>query len=416
MDKAEREVGGRYNLRKLGKRLIYILLAIAAFFFIKTKFLTPAEVMVFSVTRADLPAEVQGTGTITVDVLANIGAKIPGRIQRVFVDQSDFARKGQIVAELEDTDIRRQLEDAQARVEAARAKEEAARAEVQARHATEWQTQRAWEREKHLVATGAVSQEEADQYEQQYETAASTVRAAEAEVVAAQRQVAAAEADVRLQEFNLSETKIFTYVSGVVVNRPKRPADAIVPGESVVTIADPNLTMVDAFVDQRFSGQISVGQPATVILRGRENEPFRGRVYRVSPQADPATEEMTVEISFSLSPKLLEIGQWADAYVQVGEAKNSLVVPSSSVMPMGNGRMVLVAGKDNRVRQVRVEVVASSPRQPLVAVKGDLKPGDQVLVKPMGIQPGERVRLAQSSVPGAVPTGSGPQASAAATQ
>jgi HlyD family secretion protein len=409
----EQKLSERYDLRKLGKRLTYVLVAVAVFFFIKAKFLTPPTVMVASVTRRDVPAEVQGTGTVAVDVLANVGAKIPGRIERVFVDQSDFARKGQIVAQLEDTDIRRQLEDAQARVEAARAKEAAARAEVEAKRASEWQTQRAWDREKHLVATGAVSQEEADEYREQYETAESAVAAAKAEVGAAQQEVAAAESDVRLQEFELSETKIFTYLSGVVVNLPKRPGDAIVPGETVITIADPNLTMVDAFVDQRFSGEIRAGEPATVILRGRENEPLRGRVYRVDPQADPATEEMTVEIAFPLSPKLLEIGQWADAYIQVGEAKNALVVPQSAVMTMANGHTVLVAGKNNKVRAVKIQIVASSPRLPFVAVKGKLNAGDLVLTKPMGIQSGERVRAVQSPGPGPMPAGADSQQVAA---
>ncbi len=415
MGRTEQTERDRYNLRRMGKRLIYVFIAVVLFFFIKAKFLTPPEVMVAPVQRQDVAAEVQGTGTISVDVLANIGAKIPGRIERVFVDQGDFVRKGEVVAELEDTDLRHQLQDSQARLASARAREEAAGATLEARRATEWQTQRAWEREKHLVATGAVSQEEADQYEEQYRTAASAVGAATADVGAAQKEVAAVAADVRLQQFNLSETKIFTYVSGVVVNLPKRPGDAIVPGEAVITIADPNLTMANAFVDQRFSGEISKGQPATVILRGRESSPIQGYVYRVSPQADPATEEMTVEVNFPLSPKLLQIGQWADAYVKVGEAKNALVVPSSAVMQMGNQHVVLVAGANHKVRQVKVEVLASSPRQPFVAVKGDLNVGDQVLVKPMGIKPGQRVRVAQAPRSSGAPPSSG-TASAATTQ
>ena len=359
-----------------------------------------------------MAAEVQGTGTVTVDIQANVGAKIPGRIERVFVNEHDFVRKGQIIAELEDTDIRRELQRAQARLEAARATVQAGRAAVQgrretvqARRANEWQTGRAWDREKHLVATGAVSQEEADQYEQQYRTAASAVGAAEAEVGAAQAEVGAAEADVRLQEFSLSETKIFTYLSGVVTKRPKRPGEAVVAGEPVVTIADPRVTTVDAYVDQRLSGKIRAGQRATVLLRGREDEPIRGRVYRVSPQADPATEEMTVEVAFPLSPKDLIIGQWADVYIQVAEVKDVLVVPKAAVMQMGSDRMVLVVGSDHKVRQVVVEPLASSPRLPITAVKavkGDLKPGDWVIAEPVGVQPGQKVRTTPKSNPGAM--------------
>lgn len=426
MDKPKQaEVSDKYSMRKVGKLLIYVLLVVVAIFFVKYTFFTPPEVVVAPVRQQDFAGEVQGTGTINVDVLAAVGAKIPGRIERVLVNEGDFVRSGQVVATLEDTDIRQGLQRAQARLEAARMTEQAARATEQsarateqsaraterARRATANQAARAWEREKHLVATGAVSQEEADQYEERDRTAVGAVGAAEADVGAAQAQVeaagakvraarseiAATEAEVRLQQFNLSETKIFTYLNGVVIDRPKRPGTAIVSGEAVLTVADPKVTVVEAYLDQRFASKIRAGQTATVILRGREKEQIPGRVYRIRPQADPAAEEMTVEISFPLSPTELQIGQWADVYVQVGEIKNALVVPKQAVMPMGNERFVLVAGADNRVRQVKIEPLASSPRSPVMAVAGNLKPGDWVLTNPMGIRPGQKVRTTQST-------------------
>ncbi|HVC91918.1 MAG TPA: efflux RND transporter periplasmic adaptor subunit [Acidobacteriaceae bacterium] len=394
MDKTEQaQQNGRYNMGTLGKRVFYVLLLVLAFFVVKTKFLTPPQVMVARVRQQDMVAEVQGTGTITVDRQAAISAKIPGRIEQVFVDQGDFVHKGQLIATLENTDVRREIQSAQARLEAARAAVQAARATEEAKRATEWQAQRAWEREKHLVASGAVSQEEADQYEEQYRTAASAVAAEVADVGAAQREAEATKADERFQEFNLSETKLFTYLPGVVVNLPKRPGDAIVPGEPVLTVADPSITIVNAFVDQRFSGKLHAGQPATVIVRGRDSQPFQGHVYRISPQADPGTEEMTVEVTFPLPPKELEIGQWADVYIDVGKVDDSIVVPSAAIMTMANKHFVLAVGKDHKIRRVEVEPVASSPRSPLVAVQGDLKPDEQVVLKPIGLKPGQTVRV-----------------------
>ncbi len=399
MGKAEQgQPNERYNMRKLGKRLLYVLLFVIAFFIVKTKFLTPPQVAVAQVRRQNFVAEVQGTGTIAVDQQADISAKIPGRIERIFVDQSDFVRKGQLIATLEDTDIRREIQRAQAHVEAAAATVQAALATEQAKRATEWQTKRDWEREKHLVATGAVSQEEADQYEEQYRTAASAVGAAEAEVRATQREVGSARADVQFEQFNLSETKIFTYLSGVVVNLPKQPGDAIVPGEPVVAVADPSITMVNAYVDQRFSGKLHAGQSATVIVRGRESQPFQGHVYRISPQADPGAEEMTVEVAFPLPPKELEIGQWADVYIEVGKVNNAIVVPSSAIMTMANHQFIFVVGADQKIKRIGVKAIASSPRSPLAAVEGELKLGEQIVLKPMGLKPGEKVRT-QTAAP-----------------
>jgi HlyD family secretion protein len=419
------DASGKYSIKKVGKILLYVLLVVAALFLVKYYFFTPPEVMVAQVRQQDFTGEVQGTGTINVDVLATVGAKIPGRIERVLVNEGDFVRSGQVVATLEDTDIRQVLERSQARLEAARMTEQASRAmeqsaqaaarsagaTAQARRATKYQTERGWEREKHLVATGAVSQEEADQYEERDRTAASAVGAADADIGAAQAQIeaagakvraahseiAAADAEVRLQQFNLSQTKIFTYVNGVVTDRPKRSGDAIVSGQTVLTVADPKVTLIEAYLDQRLAGQIRAGQTATVILRGRAKEQIPGRVYRIRPQADPAAEETTVEISFPLPPAELQIGQWADVYVQVSHTKNALVVPKGAVMTMGDGRYVLVADANNKVRRVNIESRASSPRSQVMAVAGDLKPGDRVLTQPMGIPPGKKVRPTQST-------------------
>lgn len=379
----EGEAEDKYaSIKKAGKILVYTALAVAAGMLIQYYFFTPQMVAVSQVMQQDYTGELQGTGTVNVAVLASVGAKIPGRIERMLVDEGDFVHAGQVVAILEDTDFRQVLQRSQARLEAAAMTEQAARAR-------EYQAGRAWKREKHLVATGAVSQEEADQYQERDRTATSEVRAAHSEI-------AAAKADVRLQQFNLSQTKIFTYVSGIVTDRPKRAGDSIVSGEPVVKIADPKLILVEAYLDQRFAGAIRAGQTATVTLRGRAKEQLPGRVYRVRPQSDPAAEEMTVEISFPLPPAELQIGHWADVYVAVSQTKNALVVPKTAVMTVGDDRSVLVADANNRVRQVKVGSIASSPRSQLTAVAGDIKAGDWVLTEPMGIQAGQKVRQDRS--------------------
>ena len=430
-EKSKKEGGGKpkegeaedkyASIKKAGKILVYAALAVAAGMLIQYYFFTPQMVAVSKVMQQDYTGELHGTGTINVAVLAAVGAKIPGRIERMLVDEGDVVHPGQVIATLEDTDMRQVLQTSQARVETARMTEQAARAMEQSaraselsarameqqRRATEFQASRAWEREQHLVATGAVSQEEADQYQERQRTAESAVTAATAEIgvahaqveaagariQAAHSEIAATEADVRLRQFNLSQTKIFTYVSGIVTDRPRRAGDSIVSGEPVLKVADPKVILVEAYLDQRFAGDIRAGQTATVTLRGRAaKEQISGRVYRVRPQADPAAEEMTVEIAFPLPPAELQIGQWADVYVAVSQTKNAIVVPKTAVVTMGDDRFVLVANADNKVRQVKVESVGSSPRSQVMAVKGDLKTGDWVLSEPMGIKPGQKVR------------------------
>lgn len=68
------------------------------------------------VSRQDIKAEVQGTGTVTVDVLGKTGSKINERIKEALVDENDLVEKGRTIALLEDTGFRRKIDQAQARL------------------------------------------------------------------------------------------------------------------------------------------------------------------------------------------------------------------------------------------------------------------------------------------------------------
>jgi HlyD family secretion protein len=359
-------------LAKVWRFVIYLIILTAGLFIARRTVLRPPAVEVQPVMRRNVAAEVQGTGTVTADVLAKVGSKITGRVEKIFVDERDRVRKGEIVAVVDSTDLRREADRASAHLAAARA--------------AAWEEQQEWGREKLLVASGAVSQEESDQYQERFLTAQSSVEAAQA--------------DLRFRQYEVSLAQIPTLVSGVVVKRWVDPGDTVVPGQPIITVAATRLIYVNAFVDQSFAGKIRAGQSATVILRGRENDPIPGRVYRIAPEADPAAEEMTVEVSFTLPARELEIGQWAEVYIKVGAVEHVLAVPASSLAVMGDKSFVLVAGTDGRLRRVMVDPIARSPRSPFVAVKGEIKQGEQVVIKPMGLRPGEKVRIAGPRAPG----------------
>jgi len=346
----------------------YLLAAITALGTIGILLLRPKPMGVVPVERRDVVAEVQGTGTIGVDVLANVGSRVNGRVKKVLADDGDSVRRGQVLATIDDDDLRHQMQNA--------------RAQLNAAQAAQWQTRRTWLRDKTLAEQGVISADAADQSRRQWLVDSGQVRAA-------------AE-DLGYREYLLSEATVPSLIDGVVIKRWVEPGDAVVQGQTLFTVADPRLTWVAAYVDQRFAGQIRAGEPATVVVRGRDDHPFRGYVYRIEPQADPQAEEMTVDVTFPLPPAELEIGQWADVYIQAGDAKDALAVPQSSVVTTGDRQSVFVVA-GGRALQVAVRTIASSPRGAIVGVTGNIKAGELVVSNPTGIRPGERVRAASAN-------------------
>ncbi len=339
------------------------------------RFTRPREFMTTAALEQEIGAEVEGTGTVTAKVMANVGSKINGRIERMLVEEGDVVEKDQIVAVLEDTDLRRQVDLARAQLELARA--------------TEWAAKREGTRGKALLGTQVISAEDADRRE--------------ASQLVAEKAVQARQAELAYGEFKLSETKVATLVSGLVTKRWVEAGNTVVAGQPVLAVAETSLIVVNTNVDQRFSAQVRKGQSATVILRGRTAQPFPGYVFRVYPQADAVTEEMLVQVAFPLPPAEFQFGQWAEVFIEVTQKGKFLVVPKDAVMIEGGDRFIFVAGSEGRARRVKVELGATSPRLPVVAVTGDLNSGEQVISMPMGLKGGERVRAKTS--PGRSPPG-----------
>ena len=334
--------------------------------------------MVAPVVQQEITSEVEGTGTVTTRVLANVGSKIDGRIEKMLVEEGDLVKAGQIVATLEDTDLRREVDTA--------------RAELEVAQASALEAKRTWIRTVKLVAALVLSHEDSD--------------VAEAHQGVTEKTVVARVAELAYAEFKLTEATIPTVVSGLVTKRWVEAGNTVVAGQPVLEVADTSLIYVNANVDQRFAGQVQKGEAVTVVLRGRTDEPFRGYVYRIYPIADPVTEEMLVQVAFALSPAELQVGQWAEVYVAVSKPNNSLVVPNEAIVSDGNDMVVFVAGPDGRARRAKVKVGATSPRFPVVAITGEIKVGDQVILMPMGLKDGQRVRAKPSparSLPGREP-------------
>jgi HlyD family secretion protein len=326
----------------------------------------PPAVTVTTVQRGELAAEVEGTGTVSADVLANIASRITGRVERVFVDEGETVHAGQLLAQLDQDEWRQQIVSAQAKLDSAAAS-------IRERH-------QEWLREETLVSSGAVGNEEAQQYRERDSVAQSVVDDAKAQLALAQ--------------YRLSLTSIRALSDGVVTQRWVVPGAAVVPAQTMFTVTGTNLVYVDTFTDQSLAGSLHTDQPATILLRGHEQQPFDGRILRIRPRADPITEETVAQVSFEWPASMpFQLGQWADVFIRTGIAKDALLVPKAAQVPMGRADVVVwTVDAKNRLHPVPVQVTASSPRSSMVAVSGALREGDRVVLMPMGLHTGQKVR------------------------
>ena len=164
-----------------------VVAAIAGFVIYRLRF-APLPVESHSAALGPIVAEVMGTGTLEPRVQATISAKISGRIAQVLADQGDRITKGQLLAVLDDGDLRQQVEMAKAEVSATKADVDRAGAEVGRAQAMAVEARAIYGRNDQLFKQKLLRDADLDKATQQRDVAEAALRRAPLARVEIERQ------------------------------------------------------------------------------------------------------------------------------------------------------------------------------------------------------------------------------------
>ena len=414
-------------VRPRARRLWFVLFAIVTAGSVGVALLLPSQVTVLHPATMSLRDDAVGTGFVKAKVLVGVGAKINGVIVAMHVDQGDRVRAGQILAELQNTDVQGQLRQAGHQLDAQRAGVATARANVVAAQARLRASLSAVEKAKaalrladltverirSLFAEAVVSKDELDAAETRQAEAARDVDNADALRAASAQQVAAAESDaaaastmanassagVDVQRANVAYTFVRSPLDGYVVTRDLEQGATVVPGLPIFTVADSSVIWVSANIDEREVGGLRVGQPATITVRSDPARKIPGVVARIAQQADPVTEEVTVDVAFAVQGTAgVRLNETAEVEILKRDKPAASAVPATALVRRPPGQAVWVV-RGGRLTMQAVETGIRDKRG-WTEITGGLGPSDLVVLNPSleaALSSGMRVRTRLAS-------------------
>lgn len=297
--------------------------------------LAPVAVEVAAAREAALDFSVYGVGTIEARYSHAIGPTQAGRVLRVWVDHGDAVKTGQLLAEIDPVDLEARLSSAESSLQRARQSVLVAAAqerEAQSRHQLAAANAA---RFRELARKNFVSHEAVEIRESEANVGQAGAEAARAALLAAERDVERALQEKNAVARQLANLKLASPVNGVVVSRDAEPGTAIVAGQTVVRVIDPQHLWVRARIDQARASGIAVGQSAEIVLRSDQGTRRAGRVARVEIQSDTVTEERVVNVAFTGTPPGLGLGELAEVTIRVGHAARAVAVPAAAVRRSG---------------------------------------------------------------------------------
>ena len=212
-----------------------IVAALAGLTLYKLKF-SPLPVTAHTITTGEVCGEVMGTGTLEARIKTTISPRIQERLAEVLVDQNDVVKTGQLLARLDDGELKMQVEVAEATHVAARASLERVKTDEARAQAVDKQARLNHQRVSDLMATKVSSQDELDKAIEALHVAAADVMRSQAAIAEAESQVVTAEKNLAYQKERLTYTQILSPYDGLVVRRDRDPGGVVVPGGSLLQL------------------------------------------------------------------------------------------------------------------------------------------------------------------------------------
>jgi RND family efflux transporter MFP subunit len=335
-------------------------------------------------------AVLQATGYVVARHQATVSAQIIGTLMEVSVEEGDRVKQGQILARLDPTAYKAQLDSAQAQYAAAQAGVARARATLQQDRANA-------ARMNAVVARGYVSKQDA----QQANTLVETDKAA---LDAAAKQAQAADAQVEAARVNVDFTIIRAPFSGVVTAKDADVGEIVSPytaggggiAGGLATIVDMNSLEVDVDVNEAYISRVTPGMPVEAVLDAYPDWKIPAHVIAIIPSADKS--KATVKVRIALDQKDPRIIPQMGVRVSFLEKKDAnrkplpgVLVPKSAIVQR-DGKDVVFVVKDGHAE--RTAVTTGADFSDLKQVTQGLDAGAEVVTTPPAdLKDGEKVQV-----------------------
>jgi HlyD family secretion protein len=356
-----------------------------------------------------------------------VSSKVSGRVERIHVEKGDSIKPGQVIARLDDREVRAQLEQARATRQAAAARLqeylagsrpqeiERARATLEQDEADLRTAQINLERTKTLHRSGVMSKQLLDDAQNRYDVAAARVKVSrenyelerlgprKEQIELARAQLAEAEASILYWETQLENTLIRAPIGGTILERLIEKGEMVTTGfvsgrgakSALVSIADLSDLEVELDINEADIPRVRLDQECSVSPDSYPDRKYKGRVREIAPEANRQKATIQVKVSILEPDQYLRPETNAKVnFLEAAEpsaAESRILVPKSAVANV-DGAACVYLFKDGRA--VRHSVKTGKEYWGQLEVVTGLVGGEQIIVRGSeGISDGEKVSL-----------------------
>jgi RND family efflux transporter MFP subunit len=285
------------------------------------------NVQVQAVEKRSLKPFVETIGTLNPFDEVTVSAEVDGILKEVGVDEGTAVSKGSVLARIDDTDYGLEVKKAEAALKQA--------------DATLANTKLEYQRKESLHKEELVTKQQFDDV---------STRLALAEAERERLKVA-----LSLAKEKLKKTKVYSLLSGVVKAKKVSAGDYVKNGTNLFTIIQNNPIKLDFTVTEKDVGKLKKGQDVLLRVDAFPDKEFKGRVNIIYPSLEERTRTLQVEALMPNAQELLKPSLFAHVTLYTGDARDTIVIPATSLLYESEKvKVFVIEGDRAREREIKL--------------------------------------------------------------
>lgn len=400
------------------------------------------SVSVVKAKKGKLSETFSTTGTVISQTEVQIVPKVTGRLLQLNIEEGTRVQAGQVIGQIEHTEIDAQIAQAKAQAAIARANLELlkngplqtqidqASASVSQAIASEKQaesnlaqikvnyqhTESEYKRYQNLANQGAIPGQQLDTYRTQLDTSRKQVDAAQQQVAASKQQVVSAKAalkalkdgnrpeqisggvgqieqanaSIKLLEAQFANYQITSPITGVITKKNVEIGSLVSMNSPIATVSKSETPDLEMNIPEKQILKVRLGQNVNIESSAFPDQTITVKIREISPVVDLQTRLVKVKAAI-ISKLPLKIGMSFDCRIVLNENSNSLILPAEAILQVENKKVVYLA-VNNKVQQKDVKLGLQTPDE--VQVVSGISPSDNVITKGNTfVKPGDSIQI-----------------------
>jgi RND family efflux transporter MFP subunit len=296
-------------------------------------------VKIASVASLSMAGNINASGLVTTENETTYSFKIGGVVSGVFVEEGQFFRKGQLLATLDETEIRAGLNQSNLNVQ---------------------KNERDYKRATNLYKDSVYTLEQV----QNTRTGLDIARKQKDAVA-----------------FNVKYAKIYATADGFVAQKVANKGEIVGPGSPVLMINETshnnNYLLKVGLTDTEWAST-KIGQKAVVTLDGYPDKKFDAFVFRKSQSADMAIGSFQVELKLTMNDSKPAVGMFGKAEIKTDHSEDFIVIPYNSLLEADGNKAFVFVVENNKVKKRPVTIAKFENDK--VFIQDGLQKSDKIVI------------------------------------